>query len=329
MHNKIFGLSRFAAKVQSKIIRVVIGVVRLLYVYFFQKLHPINFDISKIKYVAHKDAFNLSVKPDEGGGGCIAMAREYFSQPIYNDNAALYIGKFESLFDVVILKEVDTSILINSVDNFVRLEDPRCFVAGGRVFAFCACIFRSEDYGVLGNLSAKQILVEISNCKIVGYKIIETSSKIEKNWVIYNLTEKYVDFVYSILPFKLMRTSLCFEQSIEEIDPCCHPSFQYRNSTNYIILDNIKYSLGHSTIDLGIGYAYLHFFIKHEPAHEVLISRPFIFRKFGNEFAMCLIKHDQHRLAILYSDHNVGNYSALFKSTDLLDIEWRPLVDKY
>lgn len=326
MNKKII---KFAAKVQAKIVRVIVGIARLLHIYFAQKLHPINFEIMKIKYSSNKDAFNLSVCTQEGGGEFIAMAREYFSQPIYTGNAALYIGKFETLFDDVVLKEVDTSILINSVNNFVRLEDPRCFMVGGRVFAFCACISRSEDYGVLGNLNAKQILVEISNYKIVCYKIIETDSKIEKNWVIYNLTETYVDFVYSILPFKLIRTTLSFEKSIEEIDPSCRSSFQYRNSTNYITLGNIKYSVGHSTIDLGVRYAYLHFFIKQESEREVLISRPFIFSKYGNEFAMCLIEHDQQHLGILFSDHQIGNYAAFFKLTDLVDVEWRPLGNKY
>jgi hypothetical protein len=315
---------KLVKKIGLKIKRTFIGLSVLLITYFYKKFFFFKFRIIKFNYSAHKITFNLSMHCDKDGRRNIFMAREYFHERIYNDSAALYIGESNSLFDVT-LKELDTSLLLRSLTNFVRLEDPRCFEVGGRFFAFCACICKSKTQGLLGYQTASQILIEIYNCQISSYKLFKTKSEVEKNWVVYSYTESYVDFVYSISPFRLIRTSLSFDISTEEIDPGCRPSFMYRNSTNYVTIQNTMYSVGHSTIDLGMNYVYVHFFIKLDHGQEVLISRPFIFKNFSNEFAMCIIERADQEYAIMFSDHEIGNYAAVFRASDLNDIKWFPL----
>lgn len=252
------------------------------------------------------------------------MGREYFSNVRYKGEASIYLG-YASSFDSkeIYCEKIDVGLLKSEIINFIRLEDPRVFLCNGEIYALCACILINHFHGSNSNVVVQQIVIKIENNKVVAYKTFETHSKIEKNWVIFNLSDDDILLCYSLVPFKKIYTHLDLKNQNEIISIDIKMDFDLRNSTNFIENSGYKYTLAHKTIDLGYKYAYLHFFVRVDRNEHIERSKLFVFNNFGNEFAMSMLAIDDREWGILFSDHDHGNFMAKFTINDLKKITWQ------
>ena len=312
-------LKNITAKISKKIPRVINGIINFIITSKFK--YSNNIDHNKLNISADNILFNISAY--RVGDDIIYMAREYFDDVYYKGPASIYIGK-SSLFDnsIVFHEIINIEILKLSINNFLRLEDPRVFELNGSIYAICVCILLIPDNIGTPQIEARQILIEVENCCIVSYKIFETGFKIEKNWAISKLKDQEMDLIYSISPLIVIKSSLMLENKTQHCKIEGLPNFEFRNSTNYIELDCCQYSVGHRTIDLGFKYVYLHFFIRINEDLKIQTSAPFVFKSYGDEFATSLVDLRNDNWAIYYSDHDRGNFRVEFNVAILKNISW-------
>ena len=171
-------------------------------------------------------------------------------------------------------------------------------------------------------ISSKQIIIIISNNKVESFRVFNTESHIEKNWSLYDIND--LSFIYSLEPFQ--KVSLIGLQNKENFISFKDANFSLRNNSNYINIDSYKVSIGHEIIDLGIYYAYLHFFIKVDDKNNVLISESFFFNSLYKEFVVT-ISNDNKNILINFSNHDLGNYISKYKIDQLSTLNWKLLND--
>lgn len=271
--------------------------------------------IQKIGYTSSKIIFNIG--SCYHNGSWITVGREYFHDVTYSGSAEFFIAISKNIDDLNFVK-VDTSIIKQSIKNFKRIEDGRPFVFKGKIHCICACIcFNSKN-----EISSKQIIIIISNNKVESFRVFNTESCIEKNWSLYDIDE--LSFIYSLDPFQ--KVSLIDLQGNENFISFKDANFSLRNNSNYLNIDSCKVSIGHEIIDLGIYYAYLHFFIKIDNKNNVSISESFFFKSLYKEFVVT-INNDNKNILINFSNHDQGNYIARYKINKLSTLNWKLIND--
>jgi hypothetical protein len=314
---------KYLNKVGDKIFRLISGIKIFIVSYLSNVIFPFRFQIIQLKTNAPEVHFNFSVDLDVKNNEYIGMARQYVQGLDLLKNAKIYIGTSLNLFQEFNLVEVDTAILSQFISNFVRVEDPRVLVVDKKIYAICACIITSEPDQNNRKLLVKQIIIEVSNNVVTNFKLLGTNFRIEKNWVPVRILNNHLILLYSLEHNEVVKVSLDFSQRFEELSVKNNSNFIYRNSTNFLEVNGQAFGVGHRVIDLGFKYAYIHFFIKITNLNRVYISKPFVFNKYGNEFATSLVYLKNNNMAIIFSDHDKGNYASVFNPSELHQNFWK------
>jgi hypothetical protein len=311
----------------KKIFRIFRGVLQLIEIRRSKKIKLLDFNIQKIKIEIESGdlCFNFSAAYVQSEQYYVGVARQFIDSKDIFYEAKVYIGRLDRFDEIIQLNELNDTILRLEIIGYVRLEDLRVFTINDNIFALCVCICKSNKNLNCTELCAKQVLICIKNEKILSFKILETGLPIEKNWTLLNIENDNACLVYSLVPFQIIGLQISMDKAIDFFDVKTIESLELRNSTNFIQIGNIKLGIGHSTIDLGFRYAYLHFFIKIYTNGEVFTSKPYIFNEFSNEFAMSLLKDNNEKYVILFSNHDKGNYRASFDPLNLEKINWLKL----
>lgn len=311
----------FFNKLYKKAFRVCYGLAFFFFLKLYHRIGKSYFQVIQIKSFSEICIFNVSATYYRRQGQYIFMGREYFKDIRYGGPASLFFGFASSLLDTVTFNRVETTLLEKSLVGFIRLEDPRVFVYDDKIYSICVCILKNSSSQDKHLLDARQILIQIEDFKVVNFTLFDTRKKIEKNWVVLTLHDSKAELLYSIMPFQKFTIPLTLSKQIHTINVDSNINLAFRNSTNFIRVGDYSYSIGHSIIDLGLVYVYLHFFIKQDDRNSTWKSIPFIFKNYGNEFATCLLEEDG-KIIVLYSNHDKGNFHASYDSKDLEGLSW-------
>ena len=298
-------------KIIRKFNRVFCGLKKLL---CLGKLKKVS--IQKVVYKSPRTIFNIGSYYD--GKNFISIGREYFKDVRYLGPADFYIAISKNALNLNFQK-IDTSLLKKNIKNFKRLEDGRPFLLNGKIHCICACIC----VDLKNEISSKQIIIVINISKVESFKVFNTKNRFEKNWSLYD--KNNLSFVYSLKPFQ--KKSFANLTSQENCISFNNADFSFRNNSNFIDIDSYKFSIGHQIIDLGIYYAYLHFFIKIDDKSNVFISESFYFNELNNEFVLTINEDNNKNILINFSNHDLGNFIAKYKIDNLTALNWQLIND--
>ena len=279
------------------------------------------FNIYEITVKSESKVFNLA----SATSNCetVLMGREFFNSPNSREVKDVYFGILnEKNISVEFNRPLGTDLLRGKIPGFIRLEDPRPFFSESEIYAICVCII-AENGNAVGKISAKQIIVKIDQGNVSGFSLFETHQVFEKNWVVFSLGLNKAQLCYSIAPLIFVEASLDLKNNQVQFCPELLPIFAVRNSTHFVSIEGIKIAICHRYIDLGLRYLCVHFFVKIEFSGKIMVSEPFIFSRYSNEYATSLLYSRFNKLQIFFSDHQRGSYIAELEYENLSRLTWR------
>jgi hypothetical protein len=214
--------------------------------------------------------------------------------------------KLDEDYNVVNYEEI---IKPTGVPNF---EDPKAFLFGNQVALFCNFITK-EPSGKDRTFICANAIIELNSKKVT---VLDSpfSKNIEKNWIPIDVTNKNLRMFYSCNPLTLLNvnledglvsTSVLDQESENEF----HGGSQLVRLTDDLLVRVVRRKMQmKKTGMVAISYLMFH----DNDLKVILISKPFLFRKFGFEICNGLAKKDDYLVFTLGED-DIRNFAGRIK----------------